>query len=209
MDRTLLATSTAQLYTRYRRERGEIGWQAALRVGYWMLQYSLGIINAEKVAGQALLEFAGQEAEGLRRTTDLWFDTHVRKHVRQVARETVQRHRSAGDLLAIVTAATDYAARPLARELGIEHVVSSELEVDLGGRLTGRAILPLCYGSGKVERTRRWLAPLGLRLEEAIFYSDSITDLPLLECVGTPVAVCPDRRLRRVAALRGWAVEWW
>ena len=92
---------------------------------------------------------------------------------------------------------------------GIEHIVTSELEVGSDGRLTGRPVDPLCYGAGKVERTRVLAQKLGFELAEATFYSDSITDLPLLEVVGTPVAVSPDRRLLRVAKQRGWRIEWW
>jgi HAD superfamily hydrolase (TIGR01490 family) len=209
MDRTLIATTTAVLYARYQRERGEIGWAGTARVGYWMLQYTLGIIAAEKVASQVLLGFRGREEAELRLSTERWFKTHVLEHVRKTARETVDRHRRAGDLLAIVTAASEYSARPLARELDIEHVVSTEVEVDEAGKLTGRPILPLCYGAGKVSRTERFLQRFGLALDAATFYSDSITDLPLLERVGRPVVVCPDRRLRHAARRRGWPIELW
>jgi len=64
----------------------------------------------------------------------------------------VKSHRDAGDLVAIVTAATAYVAWPVARELGIDHVVCSELEVDENGRFTGRVVEPLCYGEGKIVR---------------------------------------------------------
>lgn len=209
MDRTLLATTSAVLYTRYRRQRGEIGWIESARVGVWMLKYSLGIIAAEKVAAQVLMGFRGRDHAELSKTTEAWFRSDVLAHIRETARRTVDRHRRQGDLLAIVTASTEYAARPLARELDIEHVVSTEVEVDPSGRLTGRAILPLCYGAGKISRTERFLAAHGIAFERTTFYSDSITDLPLLEHVGSPVVVCPDQRLRLVARRRGWPVEWW
>jgi HAD superfamily hydrolase (TIGR01490 family) len=209
MDRTLIATTSARLYARYQRDRGEIGWYASARVAIWLVKYWLGIIAAEKVAAQVLLDFQGREEQDLYRSTEAWFKTYVLEHVRKTARETVDRHRRAGDLLAIVTAATGYAAWPLARELQIEHVISSEVEIDPSGRLTGKPVLPLCYGIGKVARAERFLESHGVALESATFYSDSITDLPLLERVGKPVVVCPDRRLRIVAARRGWPIESW
>lgn len=209
MDRTLLAGSSAVLWTRYRKQRGEIGWGEVLRVAYWMVQYTFGVIDAERVAAKALLEFEGKHVETLAAEVELWFRDYVVRHVRDAGRRAVERHRRAGDLLAIVTASTGYTARPLARELGIDHVVSSELEVNPQGCLTGRAVTPLCYGFGKVERTERFAKALGFSLDEAVFYSDSITDLPLLERVAKPVAVCPDQRLRRAARERGWPVEWW
>lgn len=209
MDRTLLATTSAALYTRYQRDRGEIGWLWSARVAFWLVQYYLGIIAAEKVAARVLLGYRGKDDQELRLTTQAWFEEYVLGYIRAQARETVARHRRAGDLLAIVTAATEYAARPLARELAIEHVVSSEVEIDGAGKLTGRAVPPLCYGAGKVSRAERLLQSFDLGLEQATFYSDSITDLPLLERVGDPVAVCPDRRLRSVAKRRGWRIESW
>jgi len=124
-------------------------------------------------------------------------------------REIVKKHREAGDLVAIVTAATAYVAWPVARELGIDHVVCSELEVDAGGRLTGEVIEPMCYGEGKIIRAAALLEQHGIGFEGVTFFSDSITDLPLLSKVDVPVAVNPDRRLLRAARARGWQVQNW
>jgi phosphoserine phosphatase len=93
--------------------------------------------------------------------------------------------------------------------LKIEHVVSTVFEVDERGCFTGRAVQPLCLGEGKVTRARVLAEAHGFRFEDATFYSDSISDLPLLERVGEPVAVNPDPRLRRVAERRGWRIERW
>ena len=112
--------------------------------------------------------------------------------------------------LAIVTGATPYAARPLARRLGIEHVIASELEVDASTKcFTGRHRKPLCYGHGKVSLSTVLGEKLGFALEDATFYTDSVTDLPLLERVKVPVAINPDPRLKRLARRRGWRMESW
>lgn len=209
MDRTLLSTTTAMLYTRYRRDRGEIGLGTVAKVGFWLLQYTFGVVDADKVARHVLEEFRGRADSSLQAETDDWFKSYVLEHVRKSGRAAVERHRSEGHHLAIITSATRYAAGPLARELGIEHVVATELALDGEGRLTGEPNGALCYGAGKIHRAEELAARVGFRLEEATFYSDSITDLPLLERVGTPIAVCPDARLRRAARKRGWAIEDW
>lgn len=108
-----------------------------------------------------------------------------------------------------MTGASPYAARPLARRLGIPHVVASELEVDPNGLFTGRFVDPLCYGKGKIVRATRLAEEHGFVLGESTFYSDSYTDLPLLEAVAEPVIVNPDPRLERVARKRGWRIEAW
>jgi HAD superfamily hydrolase (TIGR01490 family) len=209
MDRTLVKKDTARLYTRYRRDRGEATWRDALQVGFWAIQYTLGIIDAPNVARQALAQFRGTNERTLIEATDAWFREYVLPHVVPQGREAVKRHRSEGHLVAIVTGATSYAAKPLATELKIDEVVCTELELDDRGCLTGSIIEPLCYGVGKLERARRLAEIQRFDLADATFYSDSITDLPLLEAVGSPQIVNPDARLRRVAKQRGWPVHAW
>jgi HAD superfamily hydrolase (TIGR01490 family) len=209
MDRTLIRKDSAALYTRYLRDIGEASLRDVAQVGWWAFQYTLGVIDAPRVAKKALENFRGLDAKELAESCRAWFKDYVLEHVQPAGRETVERHRQQGDFLAIVTGATIYAAQPLADELGIETVLCSELDVDAEGRLTGAIIDPLCYGQGKVVRTLRVAEREGFTLADAAFYSDSITDVPLLEAVGTPVVVNPDRRLRREAARRGWRVESW
>jgi phosphoserine phosphatase len=68
---------------------------------------------------------------------------------------------------------------------------------------------PLCYGLGKIEKTSRVAEREGFSIQEATFYSDSITDLPLLEVVKTPIVINPDARLRMIAKKRGWPIQAW
>ncbi len=209
MDRTLVRKETASLYVRYQRERGEATLRDSARVLYWVAQYTLGILDAPAVAVRAMRSFAGLPETAFAARCDDWFARFVEPHVADRGRIAVEEHRKRGDVVAIVTGASPYAARPLARRLGIAHVVSSELEVGADGRFTGRVVDPLCYGEGKVARAERLAARLGFSLEEATFYSDSFTDLPLLARVREPVAVNPDPRLSREARKRGWRVERW
>jgi HAD superfamily hydrolase (TIGR01490 family) len=209
MDRTLVRRETASLYVKYQRTIGEARRRDVLRVGYWVAQYTLGIIDAEDVAARAAKSLAGMPEAVMAARCDDWFRRWVEPHVADLGRRAVEEHRARGDVLAIVTGASPYAAHPLARRLAIPYVVASELEVDEGGVFTGRFVQPLCIGRGKVERARRLADALGFRLEEATFYSDSYTDLPLLEVVREPIVVNPDLRLARAARARGWRVETW
>jgi HAD superfamily hydrolase (TIGR01490 family) len=209
MDRTLVRKETGTLYVRYQHAIGEATRRDLLRVLYWVTQYTMGMIDAPDVAARALRSLAGTSEMAMATRCDDWFRRYVETHVCDLGRRAVELHRARGDLLAIVTGASPYAARPLARRLGIPHVVASELEVDEGGLFTGKFVEPLCYGDGKIIRTKRLAEMHGFRLEEATFYSDSITDLPLLEAVAEPIVVNPDPRLERLAKKRGWRIETW
>lgn len=129
----------------------------------------------------------------------------------------VQAHQRAGDLCAIVTATTRLVAEPFARLFGVPHLVATEA-VQVAGHLTGAIEGTPCFRGNKVDRVAAWLAgETGPALPDAQarrlgaftqswFYSDSISDLPLLQAVTHPVAVQPDARLRAHALASGWPV---
>lgn len=209
MDRTLVREHTSRLFTQYQRERGEVGPLRTLRVAYWLALYTLGIVDAPTVARVALAGFRGVSAEEHRALIEEWFPRYVAPHISSEGRRIVERHRAAGDRLAIVTGASRYVTEPLARVLDIEHLVCTDVLVGPDGRFTGEPKEPLAFGDGKRTLTFELLARLGALPEEATFYTDSITDLPLLEAVGRPVVVNPDYRLRRQAVRRGWPIVAW
>jgi len=208
LDGTITRVDTARLYVRYQRDNREVSPLMVLRVAAWALQYSLGVIDVPKVAGKALAQLRGTPEEAMTWRCDDWARRYVAPHIMDGAREAIERHRASGHLLAMVTGSTVYASRPLARALGIPHVVATELEVE-GGRFTGRVVEPMCYADAKIVKARRLLDPLGITLSECIFYSDSNTDLPLLAAAGEAMCVNPDLRLAREAKRRGWPVSRW
>jgi phosphoserine phosphatase len=107
----------------------------------------------------------------------------------------------------MLTGSTQYAAEAVSAGVGIEHTLCSRLEV-VDGRFTGR-LAERCFGVHKVTLAERFAADHGIDLGRSAFYSDSYNDLPMLERVGTPVAVNPDQRLRRHARRAGWRIEQW
>jgi HAD superfamily hydrolase (TIGR01490 family) len=142
------------------------------------------------------------------------FEAEMSARLSKPACALVERHRQAGDLCAIVTATTRFVAEPFARLFGIEHLVATEwLAVD--GVPTGEIDGLPCYRDNKPVRVRDWLASLGgIRREisdfdQSWFYSDSISDLALLNGVTDPVAVGPDARLHDHALAMKWPIVDW
>jgi len=122
------------------------------------------------------------------------------------SRALVEAHFRMGHTVALVSAATRYQIEPLARDLGIEHVMCTQLAV-ADGRFTGEAVHPACYGDGKAFYARRLARQKKLRLPQSYFYTDSDEDLALLEIVGRPRPLNPNRRLTEIATARGWPVR--
>ncbi len=208
MDKTLIRVNSARLFTRFRRDRGEVGLRDSARVSWWLLRYWFGNLDAPSVARKVLEEYKNTKESELIALCDDWFAHYVKRHITQIARQRVEEHRRRGDHLIIASSATQFVTRPLLRELNMDGIVCSMLELE-NGVLTGRVVDPICYGPGKRELALEHLEQLDIPPSQATFYSDSITDLPLLEAVGTPVAVNPDLRLLLIAKKRGWPIEYW
>ena len=126
------------------------------------------------------------------------------------ATELLQSHRRQGDYLLIITSTNDFITAPIARSLGVDHLLATRAELR-NGRYTGRSCGVPCYREGKVQRLQEWLASASQHgfsgsLENAWFYSDSINDLALMQQIDNPVAVDPDPELRRHAQQQGWPV---
>jgi len=145
-----------------------------------------------------------------------------RDHVASIVRETLEdvispivfaealelfrTHREAGRRIVIVSSAPVEVVEPLGAFLDVDRVIATRAEVDDTGRYTGRLEF-YAYGPHKAEALRELAEREGIDLAASYAYSDSITDLPMLEAVGHPCAVNPDRELARVARERGWEIR--
>ncbi|MDD5612054.1 MAG: HAD-IB family hydrolase, partial [Gallionella sp.] len=147
-----------------------------------------------------------------RSTLDMWHEQFMRESVMpmitQPARELVQQHRDAGDVCVIITATNSFVTGPIARQFGIEHLIATDPEHQ-DGEFTGRVAGVPRFREGKITRLNNWLAEHDWTLasfEDSTFYSDSLNDLPLMNCVQHPVAANPDATLRAHAEQHGWPV---
>jgi HAD superfamily hydrolase (TIGR01490 family) len=208
LDRTLVACNTGRLFLKDLRRRGEISVGRGLRALGWLARYHLSLLDIESVTQKILFGMRGWSEKDFEERCSRLVEDDVLPLLLPAALRTIEKHRKDGHVLAILSTAPTYMTRPIARTLGIDEVLSTQLEVD-GGLFTGRVISPACFGAGKVH----WAEAMGRRrnldLSASWFYTDSYSDLPMLERVGHQVIVNPDPRLRRAARQRGWTVENW
>jgi len=208
LDRTVVACNTGRLLIADLRRRGEVPLLRAMRMLTWLLRYHFGLIDVHAVANVAAAGLQGQDAGPFLERFGRWAETTVLPLLLPIARRRVQEHRKKGHLVALLTTSPTFIARPVAMELGCDEVISTQLEV-VDGRFTGRVVPPTCYGAGKVTLAEELAAREQIDLANSWFYTDSFSDLPMLERVGHRVVVNPDPRLRRAAQRRGWTVETW
>jgi HAD superfamily hydrolase (TIGR01490 family) len=206
MDKTLLSENSGSLYMRYRRQRGEIGRVELLKGLASYLQYKVGMLDIESWTRSMTLELAGQSEREIEAQAVDWVRDMVVDTIYPEARELVNEHHAKGHVVAIISGATTFVVRPIARHLGIEHMLYTHLEVE-DGLLTGRVIDPICFEQGKIFWLQRFIEEQGISLAKSWFYTDSVTDLPLLDLVGHPVVTNPDPMLYRTARRRRWPVK--
>jgi HAD superfamily hydrolase (TIGR01490 family) len=169
-------------------------------------QYKAGTLDIFEFLDFQLAPLARYPREQLDRWHQSFMDRSIRPIIRDKGRELVRRHQAEGSLCAIITATNAFVTGPIARDLGVAHLLATEIE-ETGGRYTGRPRGTPCFREGKIVRVEQWLHEQGHKLgsfSASWFYSDSHNDLPLMERVTRPVAVDPDDTLRRTALERGW-----
>lgn len=210
VDLTLLRVSSGSQWISYLRRRGEVGIGMMLKAAFWTMQYKLAFLDMETVGRRLIADIEGDtEADMLQKCEAFWAH-HILPHVAPDGRSTVAWHKSQGHVPVLLTSATQYVAEPLARELGIDHVLCTRLIVDPDrGVFTGAAEHPMCYGDGKVVYAERFAQQVGCDLTGSYFYTDSYSDLPMLLRVGKPRVINPDTRLQRHAKKHGWPIARW
>jgi HAD superfamily hydrolase (TIGR01490 family) len=206
MDKTLIAQNSGNLYMKYRYQRGEMTrWDLLRGLGAY-LRYKAGVLDIQAFTREAMKEFQGQSERALVREANRWFREMVEPTIYPEAERLVKQHQAEGHMVAIVSGATKFVVRPLAERLGIRHFLYTRLEVERG-RFTGRVIEPICFEEGKIYWLQQFIEEHGIDLAKSWFYTDSITDLPLLDLVGHPVVTNPDPFLYRTAVKRRWPVR--
>ena len=208
LDNTLLTGDSDVLWVEFLLARGILDATFAAANADMDRRYRTGLATAQEFCAlyvSTLTHMTRAAGEALRQ------DFHtaiIRPRIPSAARALVESHRAAGDTLVMTTATNRFITELTAIEFAIDHLIATEVEAVADG-FTGKTAGVLNMREGKVARLQHWLIARGepeRLLGGATFYSDSINDLPLLSCVGTPVAVDPDEKLRAEALRRGWAI---
>jgi HAD superfamily hydrolase (TIGR01490 family) len=207
LDRTLIRRSSVLALAGSFRRRGLISRLDLLRSAFWQVLFVLRGASAERVRsaaedGMRILD--GFSVEEMQHLVGDAMETVLRPLVYEEPMRLLERHRGRGEPVYIVSATLQEIVQHIADDLGFDGAVGSTCEI-VDGLYTGRT-LRAAHGEGKAQALRELAAAEGLDLDASTAYSDSYSDVPFLEAVGHPVAANPDRKLRRIAAERGWRV---
>lgn len=209
LDKTIIAKSSTLAFTRPLFKAGFLSRTTLAKAGIAQAYYQAFGADYEQ------LERIKEELAGLTKGWDRdeiiglveeTVDEVVAPLVYSEALAIIDDHRRSGRRVVVVSTSPDEIVRPLCRYLGIEDVIATRSEIDEKGRYTGTIEL-YAYGPAKAQAMVEMAASEGIDLSASYAYSDSITDIPMLEAVGHPVAVNPDSDLLEAATERNWEIR--
>jgi len=208
LDKTVISKSSSLALSRPLYRAGFVTRSQLLRGAYAQMVYLLLGADEKRMdrAKEGMLALSKgwdrRELEALIREV---LEEVVDPFIYQEAMDLMSLHRALGRRIYIVSSSPQEIVRPLAERLGVTDVIATRAEVE-DDMYTGKLEF-YCYADGKAVAMREVAEREGIDLSHSYAYSDSATDLPMLEAVGHPVAVNPDRDLRKAAEERGWQVR--
>lgn len=209
LDKTVIAKASMVAFGRPLLQAGMISRRLMMRALWSQLVFQWFGASEEKMR---------TFRESALRITRGWDQTRIQEIVRdnlteviepivfEEALQLIREHQAAGDKVFIISASPQEIVAPLGKYLAVDGVIATRAGIDDDGRYTGEVEF-YSYGPFKAEAMREIAEREGIDLDESFAYSDSMTDLPMLEAVGHPVVVNPDRELGRIARKREWEVR--
>lgn len=205
LDRTLIKGFSAKEFFQNRVLSGRMTRQEIVSQFAGVIVFARGKGNFAGLAAVSAKGVRGVDEKVFIEVGEEVYQKHLAETIFPESRALVAAHTAKGHTVAIVSAATPYQVDPIARDLGIRHVMCTRMEVE-DGKFTGNIIEPACWGDGKAYAARQLTEKHNLDLSKSYFYTDSAEDLPLLEIVGNPRPMNPDTKLAALAFKNGWPV---
>jgi HAD superfamily hydrolase (TIGR01490 family) len=206
LDGTLVAgfTATAHAGDRIRRRQASIG--EVLGVAEAMMRYRLGRMEFGRLVVRGAGYLRGESLAELEEIGERLFVDRIAARIYPGMRAIVRAHQQHGHTVALCSSALSIHAQPVARFLGITHVLCNHFAVDDRGQLTGDIVRPIMWGPTKAAAVQRFCADSAIGLRDSYFYADGDEDAALMALVGNPRPVNPRPRLAAVSVERGWPV---
>ncbi|MUM17626.1 HAD-IB family hydrolase [Mycobacterium sp. CBMA271] len=206
LDGTLVAGFTPTAHARDRMLRRQASVGEILGVLEATFRYKLGRMEFERLVVRAAGYLRGDPLTDLEDVGERIFHQHNASMIYPKMRELVQAHRRQGHTVVLSSSALTIHAEPVARDLGIAHVLCNHFDVDADGLLTGGIRKPIVWGRNKATAVKRFCESNDVDLQRSYFYADGEEDVDLMTLVGAPCPVNPRGRLAVMAAEHGWPV---
>jgi len=205
LDRTLIKDFSAKQFFQTRALSGSMTSREIVAQLAGVFLYATGDKNFAALAAMGAKGVKGVPEQVFLDVGEEVYNKHLADAIYPESRALVAAHLAKGHTVAVISAATPYQVTPVARDVGIEHVMCTRMEVK-NGKFTGEIIEPACWGAGKAHAAQELTKQFNLDLSKSYFYTDSAEDMPLMEIVGNPRPINPDAKLSNLAFQNDWPI---
>lgn len=208
LDGTLLNVNSGEVLVHMAYKNGHMKKKDLLQAFYLAFLYKFQLRETSKIIKKMPKWLAGLSEQKIAEFTHKMFDDILIHAIRPQMYKEIEKHQQQNARIIILSAAFNYVCEPVAKHLNIDDIICSHLEV-VDGIFTGNTVGALCFDSEKLARITDYCTKKNFRLEEAVYYGDSIADATVLDAVGFPQCISPDRKLTRLARKKNWPVYNW
>lgn len=208
LDHTILNNNSGTLIARQAYRENLLSSKDLFHGFILSLLYKIHIMKPEKIMVKMANWLKGLPETKIEDLILRVYNENIKHGIRREARNAIESHKKNNAQTVLLSAAMTYVCGPVKDFLDMHDMICTEMEI-VDGHFTGLSRGRYCYGEEKLIRARRYCAKHDFSIDQACYYADSISDLHLLEAVGSPVCITPDAKLTRIAAKRGWPVEQW
>jgi HAD superfamily hydrolase (TIGR01490 family) len=206
LDNTLIADDSDYLWGQFLVDQGIVdkSYYESANAKFYD-DYKQGTLNIVEFLRFSLQPLADNNPEQLYRWRSQFIEEAIKPLMLKSAEQLIDKHKSRGDTLLVITATNRFVTEPIVNLYGIENLLATTPEF-IDGRYTGGFDGIPCFREGKVKLLEAWLKNSTETMQDSWFYSDSHNDLPLLTLVDNPVAVDPDEKLTEFANSANWPI---
>ncbi len=205
LDHTLLDRATGNIYAQVMVKKGYMKPSALFWVLWYTLLYKLNRLPKREVYLKVLSVMGKYHVLEMIKMMDEGFEEKILPRLYKEGVELIRKHKQLGHITVIATAAGEYVAERVRAQLGADDIIATPIPVR-EERISAELLGPTSYMEGKLQMALFYCEKMGADISECYFYSDSASDLPLLEAVGHPVLVNPQLKLRIATRKRGWPI---
>ena len=204
VDLTIVKKTTAKYFLLIAMRSGYIRFSQVRRLPFDWLKYKLALPDMDFIEN-TVKKLSGLKKTDIEHISEICFEKKIKQNIYSGAAQLIRELLEKGERVIFASSSFDFILKPLERFLGVEETLASEMEYS-DGITTGNLVGYSVFGRKKKERVKLWIESNNISPEDVSFYSDSYTDIPLLEYCGNPVAVNPDIILTRKAKKHGWKI---
>lgn len=208
VDDTLVNGQTQKILGKYLYKNGKLSIVFLIKILFYFLMWRIGIVkNVVPLREQAYKVISGWEASEVEKLVRECFSKEIRTRIFPQALDLIKNHQIKGHEVILISGSIDCLLRIIKEYIGIKFVIATVLKTE-NNKYTGEILGPVIHGESKVKAILNFISEHDFSLEGSYAYSDDVSDLPLLQLVQNPVAVNPNKKLRKIAQLEGWPINY-